>query len=135
MKRESLCDLVAGANRRWHLQFRCRGSRHESAVAELFSLAMKRTLLVAAGLCWIIALECHSANGFAEAESEQNFGARWKKRADFHFFAFLSDECVQVLFAIRLPNVNLLSAKEKHSKEGRARSYTTLIRNCGDVAR
>jgi hypothetical protein len=29
---------VAGANRRWRLQFRCRGSRHESAVAQLFSL-------------------------------------------------------------------------------------------------
>ena len=30
---------VAGANRRWHLPFRCRGSRRESAVAQLFSLA------------------------------------------------------------------------------------------------
>ena len=29
---------VAGANRRWRLQFRCRGSRRESAVAQLFSL-------------------------------------------------------------------------------------------------
>ena len=29
---------VAGANRRWRLPFRCRGSRHESAVAQLFSL-------------------------------------------------------------------------------------------------
>jgi len=29
---------VAGANRRWRGQFRCRGSRHESAVAQLFSL-------------------------------------------------------------------------------------------------
>jgi len=26
---------VAGANRRWRIQFRCRGSRHESAVAQL----------------------------------------------------------------------------------------------------
>ena len=26
------------SNRRWRLQFRCRGSRHESAVAQLFSL-------------------------------------------------------------------------------------------------
>ena len=26
------------SNRRWRCQFRCRGSRHESAVAELFSL-------------------------------------------------------------------------------------------------
>ena len=26
---------VAGANRRWRLQFRCRGSRRESAVAQL----------------------------------------------------------------------------------------------------
>jgi len=30
---------VAGANRRWRLQFRYRGSRRESAVAQLFSLA------------------------------------------------------------------------------------------------
>ena len=29
---------VAGANRRWRLPFRCRGSRRESAVAQLFSL-------------------------------------------------------------------------------------------------
>jgi hypothetical protein len=29
---------VAGANRRWRCPFRCRGSRHESAVAQLFSL-------------------------------------------------------------------------------------------------
>ena len=29
---------VAGANRRWRWQFRCRGSRRESAVAQLFSL-------------------------------------------------------------------------------------------------
>src|ERR1700690_3366258 len=29
---------VAGANRRWRGQFRCRGSRRESAVAQLFSL-------------------------------------------------------------------------------------------------
>jgi len=29
---------VAGANRRWRWQFRCRGSRRESAVVQLFSL-------------------------------------------------------------------------------------------------
>jgi hypothetical protein len=29
---------VAGANRRWRCQFRCRGSRRESAVAQLLSL-------------------------------------------------------------------------------------------------
>jgi hypothetical protein len=29
---------VAGANRRWRWQFRYRGSRRESAVAQLFSL-------------------------------------------------------------------------------------------------
>ena len=34
-------NRVAGANRRWRLQFRCRGSRHESAVAQLFSLGGK----------------------------------------------------------------------------------------------
>jgi hypothetical protein len=36
---------VAGANRRWRLQFRCRGSRRESAVAQLFSLGSVRTLM------------------------------------------------------------------------------------------
>jgi hypothetical protein len=34
---------VAGANRRWRCQFRCRGSRRESAVAQLFSLGGKTT--------------------------------------------------------------------------------------------
>jgi hypothetical protein len=32
---------VDGANRRWRWQFRCRGSRHESAAAQLYSLAIK----------------------------------------------------------------------------------------------
>ena len=31
---------VAGANRRWRCQFRYRGSRRESAVAQLFSLGI-----------------------------------------------------------------------------------------------
>jgi hypothetical protein len=31
-------DFVAGANRRWRCQFRYRGPRCESAVAQLFSL-------------------------------------------------------------------------------------------------
>jgi hypothetical protein len=31
---------VAGANRRWRGQFRYRGSRRESAVAQLFSLGI-----------------------------------------------------------------------------------------------
>jgi hypothetical protein len=32
---------VAGANRRWRCQFRYRGSRHESAVAQLSTLGIK----------------------------------------------------------------------------------------------
>ena len=36
---------VAGANRRWRLQFRCRGSRRESAVAQLFSLGVITLLM------------------------------------------------------------------------------------------
>jgi hypothetical protein len=36
---------VAGANRRWRCQFRYRGSRRESAVAQLFSLGSKRAHL------------------------------------------------------------------------------------------
>ena len=36
---------VAGANRRWRCQFRYRGSRHESAVAQLFSLGIMRRVL------------------------------------------------------------------------------------------
>jgi hypothetical protein len=35
---------VAGANRRWRGQFRYRGSRRESAVAQLFSLGHLTTL-------------------------------------------------------------------------------------------
>jgi hypothetical protein len=34
---------VAGANRRWRFQFRYRGSRRESAVAQLFSLGHSAT--------------------------------------------------------------------------------------------
>ena len=44
---------VAGANRRWRCPFRCRGSRRESAVAQLFSLdhvAMRRWIPVIIGL-------------------------------------------------------------------------------------
>ena len=37
---------VAGANRRWCGPFRCRGSRRESAVAQLFSLGIKIGLMV-----------------------------------------------------------------------------------------
>ena len=37
---------VAGANRRWHLQFRCRGSRRESAVAQLSTLGIKIGLML-----------------------------------------------------------------------------------------
>jgi hypothetical protein len=37
---------VAGANRRWRGQFRCRGSRRESAVAQLFSLGHIRAMRV-----------------------------------------------------------------------------------------
>src|ERR1019366_2067126 len=33
---------VAGANRRWRCPFRCRGSRHESAVAQLSTLGSVR---------------------------------------------------------------------------------------------
>jgi hypothetical protein len=35
---------VAGANRRWRLPFRCRGSRRESAVAQLFSFGCEDVL-------------------------------------------------------------------------------------------
>jgi len=39
------CAIPSSApNRRWRLQFRCRGSRRESAVAQLFSLGSKHTL-------------------------------------------------------------------------------------------
>jgi hypothetical protein len=38
LTRSGLVQQVAGANRRWRLQFRYRGSRHESAVAQLFTL-------------------------------------------------------------------------------------------------
>jgi len=38
---------VAGANRRWRGPFRCRGSRRESAVAQLFLLGVARAILSA----------------------------------------------------------------------------------------
>jgi hypothetical protein len=44
-------SLGAAANRRWRLQFRCRGSRRESAVAQLFSLGVmfnRPTIIVVA---------------------------------------------------------------------------------------
>ena len=34
----SFSDRLAGANRHWHCPFRYRGSSHESAVAQFFSL-------------------------------------------------------------------------------------------------
>ena len=37
-------NKFAGADRRWRLQFRCRGSRHEPEVAQLFSLGHLATL-------------------------------------------------------------------------------------------
>ena len=43
---------VAGANRRWRWQFRYRGSRRESAVAQLFSLGIK----IGLSLSWLIGL-------------------------------------------------------------------------------
>ena len=42
--RSGWVQQVAGANRRWRLQFRCRGSHRESAVAQLFSLRIIRTM-------------------------------------------------------------------------------------------
>jgi len=36
---------IAGANRRWRGQFRCRGSRRESAVAQLTSEVIRQRLL------------------------------------------------------------------------------------------
>src|ERR1035441_5381678 len=38
--RSGFVQQVAGADRRWRCQFRCRGSRHESAVAQLSTLAL-----------------------------------------------------------------------------------------------
>jgi hypothetical protein len=38
--RSGLVQQVAGANRRWRCQFRCRGSRRSSAVAQLFSFGI-----------------------------------------------------------------------------------------------
>jgi len=43
-------NKVAGANRRWRCQFRCRGSRRESAVAQLFSLGCLATSLLCSRL-------------------------------------------------------------------------------------
>jgi len=34
-------NKITAANRRWRCQFRCRGSRHESAVVQLSTLASK----------------------------------------------------------------------------------------------
>ena len=42
--RSGWVQQVAGANRRWRLPFRYRGSRRESAVAQLFSLGHIRTM-------------------------------------------------------------------------------------------
>ena len=50
---------VAGANRRWRLQFRCRGSRRESAVAQLSALGdsariMKRAIQILLSLFCVL---------------------------------------------------------------------------------
>ena len=57
---------VAGANRRWRCQFRCRGSRRESAVAQIFSLGVMNTLrlyviilaLASGGCAWRSDVTC-----------------------------------------------------------------------------
>jgi hypothetical protein len=42
----------AGANRRWPPHFRCRGSRRESAVAQLFSLGHKSYFAFCREVAW-----------------------------------------------------------------------------------
>ena len=42
--RSGFVQQVAAANRHWRIQFRIRGSRHASAVAQLLSLGIIRTL-------------------------------------------------------------------------------------------
>ena len=44
------------SNRRWRLQFRCRGSRHRSAVAQLFSLDGMASLLMKSTLLLLLAV-------------------------------------------------------------------------------
>jgi len=44
---------LPGANRRWRCQFRYRGSRRESAVAQLFSLGHFRVFLILPELVWL----------------------------------------------------------------------------------
>ena len=69
---------VAGANRRWRCQFRCRGSRRESAVAQLFSLGGLRisnmehqiTFLRAFRDCFCIGLACVSLVKRASASGQ-----------------------------------------------------------------
>ena len=46
----------AGANRCWRLPFRCRGSRRESAVAQLFSLGGKEPMSFLVLICLVATL-------------------------------------------------------------------------------
>jgi len=66
---------VAGANRRWRGQFRCRGSRRESAVAQLFSLIwlnnVKRAVVCFPKSCF------HFPAGFTTNYSESAAGTPW----------------------------------------------------------
>ena len=59
---------MPGANRRWRLQFRCRGSRRESAVAQLSTLARDNP---ATAMRIFLYLEKRSTRSMDSAENPQ----------------------------------------------------------------
>jgi hypothetical protein len=72
---------VAGANRRWRCQFRCRGSRREPAVAQLFSLGhvhhRDHFLACCLGWPWRLVEPSRCAAGLAEVGCAVRVHAFW----------------------------------------------------------
>ena len=77
---------VAGANRRWRWQFRCRGSRRESAVAQLFSLGHITLMKIFESILVVVAFTLFathsaSAQGYVSFDSaDSDFAA-----GDYYF--------------------------------------------------
>ena len=69
---------VAGANRCWRWQFRCRGSRRESAVAQLFSLGIIHTLMKTIALLFALSLLLAGCSKHtSDAAIRRHIGGTW----------------------------------------------------------
>jgi len=77
---------VAGANRRWRCQFRCRGSRRESAVAQLFSLGRFAPMTESKHQMFLLRPKVIRNIGIALFVLSFLAPPQWQRGADFHLF-------------------------------------------------